>query len=170
RYGEVLLSRAECKIRTGDVAGGLADINIVRTRAFGGPPPAVWIDGIDPAGNPRAPQTDPMQMVLSEYRHELSADYSLMFCWRRAGKDAATGINYDTELVHNDNHVPGAPADNNSNNSFYTFGPTSNPTNNPIFGGGKGIVYNDIPPGHDVLPVPTAAIALNPNLKQNPGF
>ncbi|MDP9047308.1 MAG: RagB/SusD family nutrient uptake outer membrane protein [Bacteroidota bacterium] len=166
RYAEVLLSRAECKIRTGDVAGGLADINIVRTRAFGGPPPAVWTDGLDPAGNPRPPLTDPMQMVLSEYRHELTADYSLMYLLRRAGKNAATGQNYDAEFIHNVNHVPGAGPDNNSNPSFYTFGPTSN----PAFPAGKGVTYNDMPPGHDLLPIPTAAIALNPNLKQNPGF
>ncbi|MDP9076388.1 MAG: RagB/SusD family nutrient uptake outer membrane protein [Bacteroidota bacterium] len=170
RYAEVLLSRAECKIRTGDVAGGLADIKLVRDRAFGGTAPAQFIDGLDPAGKPRAATTDPMWMVLSEYRHELSADYSLMYCWRRAGKDAATGQNYDTECVHNFNHVPGAGPDNNSNNSYWAFGPTSNPTNNPIFAGGKGLVYNDIPPGHDILPIPTAAIALNPNLKQNPGY
>jgi len=166
RYAEVLLSRAECKIRTGDISGGLADLNIVRTRAFGGPPPAVWVDGIDPAGNPRPPQTDPMQMVLSEYRHELTADYSLMYLLRRAGKDAATGQNYDAEFIHNVNHVPGAGPDNNSNPSFYTYGPTSN----PAFPAGKGVTYNDLPPGHDLLPIPTAAIALNPNLKQNPGF
>jgi len=166
RYAEVLLSRAECKIRTGDVAGGLADINIVRTRAFGGPPPAVWSDGLDPAGNPRPPLTDPMQMVLSEYRHELTADYSLMYLLRRAGKDATTGQNYDAEFIHNVNHVPGAGPDNNPNPSFYTFGPTSN----PAFPAGKGVTYNDMPPGHDLLPIPTAAISLNPNLKQNPGF
>ncbi|MEO6850294.1 MAG: RagB/SusD family nutrient uptake outer membrane protein, partial [Mucilaginibacter sp.] len=165
RYAEVLLSRAECKIRTGDVAGGLADINTVRTRAFGGTPPAVWIDGLDPAGNPRAPQTDPMQMVLSEYRHELSADYSVMYLLRRAGKDG-TGKLYDAQFIHDVNHVPGAPADNNSNPSFYTYGPTSN----PALIRGKGVTYNDMPVGHDLLPIPTAAIALNPNLKQNPNF
>ena len=157
KLGEVLLSRAECEIRLGMTAAAMADINTVRTRAFGGTPPAVWIDGIDPAGNPRAPITDPMQMVLSEYRHELSADYSLMYVLRRAGKDAATGQNYDAEFIHNVNHVPGAGPDNNSNPSFYTYGPTSN----PAFPAGKGVTYNDIPPGHDLLPIPSTAIGLN---------
>jgi len=166
RYAEVLLSRAECKIRTGDVAGGLADINLVRTRAFGGTPPAVWQDGLQVDGSPAPIQTDPMQMVLSEYRHELSADYSLMYLLRRAGVDAASGKNYDTEFIHNVNHVAGAGPDNNTNPSFFTYGPTSN----PAFPAGKAVTYNDVPAGHDLLPIPTVALGLNPNLKQNPGF
>ena len=45
RYAEILLDRAECKIRTGDVAGGQADIKLVRDRAWGGSSPAVMQDG-----------------------------------------------------------------------------------------------------------------------------
>ncbi len=40
RYAEVLLSRAECKIRTGDVPGAMADLKLVRDRAWGGTAPA----------------------------------------------------------------------------------------------------------------------------------
>jgi len=163
RYAEVLLSRAECKIRTGDVAGGLADIAQVRTRAFGGPPPAVWQDGLQVDGTPAPVLTDPMQMVLSEYRHELTAEYSLMYLLRRAGTDAGTGKPYDAEFIHNVNHVAGAGPDNNTNPSNFTFGPTTTAPS-------KSVTYNDIPAGHDVLPIPQIAIGLNPNLKQNPGY
>ena len=34
---------------------------------------------------PLAPITDPLQMVLSEYRHELTGEYSLFYNLRRAG-------------------------------------------------------------------------------------
>ena len=39
RYAEVLLSRAECKVRTGDIAGAMADLKLVRDRAWGGTAP-----------------------------------------------------------------------------------------------------------------------------------
>ena len=44
RYAEVLLSRAECKARTGDVAGAMADLALVRNRAWGGTAPAIMQD------------------------------------------------------------------------------------------------------------------------------
>jgi hypothetical protein len=163
RYAEVLLSRAECKIRTGDVAGGLADINLVRTRAFGGTPPAVWQDGLQVDGTPAPALTDPMQKVLSEYRHELTADYSLMYLLRRAGTDPVTNKPYDAEFIHNVNHVAGAGPDNNTSPIIYPFGPTSD-------GKTHGVTYNDLPPGRDILPIPQVAMGLNPNLKQNPGY
>jgi hypothetical protein len=84
RYGEILLDKAECQIRTGDVAGGLATLKIIRNRGFGGVAPAVMSDGANYDGTPGAPITDPLQMVYSEYRHELSGEYSTFYDLRRA--------------------------------------------------------------------------------------
>ena len=92
RYAEVLLDRAECKIRTGDVTGGLADIQTVRNRAWGGTAPAVMQDGLTWDGKPTAPITDPLQMVYSEYRHELAAEYSVFYDLRRAGPGVAAAF------------------------------------------------------------------------------
>ncbi|WP_069658490.1 RagB/SusD family nutrient uptake outer membrane protein [Arcticibacter eurypsychrophilus] len=78
RYGEVLLNKAECQIRTGNVAGGLATMKLVRDRAFGGTAPAVYMS----EGKVVA---DPLQMVYHEYRHELSGEYSTFYNLRRAG-------------------------------------------------------------------------------------
>jgi hypothetical protein len=36
RYAEILLDRAECKVRTGDLAGAMDDLKLVRDRAWGG--------------------------------------------------------------------------------------------------------------------------------------
>jgi hypothetical protein len=163
RYAEVLLSRAECKIRTGDVGGGLADLALVRNRAFGGTAPLVWQDGVQVDGSPAPLLTDPMQKVLSEYRHELTAEYSLMYLLRRAGTDAGTGKPYDMEFIHNVNHVANSGPDNGTSPIIYPFGPTSD-------GKTHGVTYNDLPAGRDILPIPQNAIGLNPNLKQNPGF
>jgi hypothetical protein len=78
RFGEVLLSKAECQARTGDAAGALATLKQVRDRAFGGSAPLTFIsDG--------KVITDPLQMVYSEYRHELSGEYSTFYDLRRAG-------------------------------------------------------------------------------------
>ncbi|SCW42520.1 Starch-binding associating with outer membrane [Mucilaginibacter sp. NFR10] len=78
RYGEVLLSKAECQARTGDAAGALATLKLVRDRAFGGSAPLTFIsDG--------KVITDPLQMIYSEYRHELSGEYSTFYDLRRAG-------------------------------------------------------------------------------------
>ncbi|MBE9585424.1 RagB/SusD family nutrient uptake outer membrane protein [Mucilaginibacter sp. JRF] len=78
RFGEVLLSKAECQIRTGDVAGGLATLKLVRDRAFGGSAPATFI-------SEGKTITDPLQMIYHEYRHELSGEYSTFYNLRRAG-------------------------------------------------------------------------------------
>src|SRR6185295_16370061 len=67
RYAEVILSRAECKVRTGDVGGAMTDLALVRNRAWGGSAPAVMQDGLKYDGTPAQPITDPLQMVLSEY-------------------------------------------------------------------------------------------------------
>lgn len=165
RYAEVLLSKAECEFRLGQTAAAQADLLTVRTRAFGGPPPAIWQDGLQVDGSPAPDITniaDPIFQVLSEYRHELTAEYSLMYVLRRAGIDKASGKPYDEEFIHNVNHTSAAP-DNNTNPSNFTFGPTANAPE-------KSVTYNDIPVGHDILPIPQNAIGLNPNLKQNPGY
>jgi len=153
RYGEVLLSRAECKIKTGDVAGGMADIQTVRNRAWGGTAPAVVQDGLTWDGKATTPITDPLQIVYSEYRHELTAEYSLMYLLRRAdpGVDAAF-INAAYGCVAG-----------NQNQIVYPYGPTADGTTH-------GVWNTALPANKDILPIPTAAIALNPNLVQNPSY
>jgi hypothetical protein len=181
RYAEVLLSKAECEIRLGQTTQGMADLNKVRSRAFNGSVPTVFQDGYlpqaDANGNPiPAPViTDPMQMVFSEYRHELTGEYSLMYLLRRAGIDAATGVAFDRELIHLWSTGPASQYPYGSRpNSFiiYPYGPTST-TPAAVFkdlSGNQGVTYNDLPPGKDILPLPVADLALNPNLKQNPGY
>jgi starch-binding outer membrane protein, SusD/RagB family len=151
RYAEILLSRAECKVHTGDVAGALADIQTVRNRAFGGTAPAMQ-DGLTYDGKPTAPITDPMQMVLSEYRHELSGDYSLFYNLRRAGPGIAAAFikaNYNT-----DSSLLPEP---------YPYGPTAD-------GQLHGVWFTSLPANHDICPIPQTEIGLNPNLTQNPGY
>jgi len=152
RYAEILLDRAECKVHTGDIAGAKADLAIVRNRAFGGAAPAVMQDGLTYDGKTAQPITDPMQMVLSEYRHELSGDYSLFYNLRRAGTGVAAAFiqaNYGTDATL----VP----------KPYPYGPTAD-------GKQHGVWFTSLPAGHDILPIPQAAIGLNPNLTQNPGY
>jgi hypothetical protein len=152
RYAEVLLSRAECKVRTGDVAGALADLKIVRDRAFGGVAPAVMQDGLTYDGKPAAPITDPLQMVLSEYRHELTAEYSTFYDLRRAGPGVASAFikaAYGTDAT--------------STPQPYPFGPTAD-------GLLHGVWKTTLPEGRDILPIPQPAIGLNPNLTQNPAY
>ncbi|MGI4751425.1 MAG: RagB/SusD family nutrient uptake outer membrane protein, partial [Janthinobacterium lividum] len=152
RYAEILLDRAECKVHTGDIAGAKADLAIVRNRAFGGTAPAVMQDGLTYDGKIAQAITDPMQMVLSEYRHELSGDYSLFYNLRRAGTGVAAAFiqaNYGTDATL----VP----------KPYPYGPTAD-------GKQHGVWFTSLPAGHDILPIPQAAIGLNPNLTQNPGY
>lgn len=78
RYGEILLSKAECQARTGDNAGALATLKTLRDRAFGGSAPAVYM-------SEGKVITDPLQMVYHEYRHELTGEYSTFYNLRRAG-------------------------------------------------------------------------------------
>jgi hypothetical protein len=78
RYGEILLSKAECQARTGDNAGSLATLKIVRDRAFGGTAPAQYI-------SEGKVITDPLQMIYHEYRHELTGEYATFYDLRRAG-------------------------------------------------------------------------------------
>jgi hypothetical protein len=158
RYAEVLLDRAECKVRTGDVDGAMADLKLVRDRAWGGSSPVdgsgkpLVQDGLTYDGKPTQPITDPLQMVLSEYRHELTGEYSVMYDLRRAGPGVAAAFihtNYNT-----DNSLLPEP---------YPYGPTKD-------GKLHGVWFTSLPAGHDILPIPQAAIGLNPNLTQNPGY
>jgi len=160
---------------------GMADLMKVRSRAFNGNPPATFQDGdlpqADANGNPiPAPViTDPLQMVFSEYRHELTGEYSLMYLLRRAGIDASSGKAYDAELIHLWNTGPAGVYPYGSRpNSFiiFPYGPTHNPAA-AIFNdlsGNQGVTYNDLPPGKDLLPLPVSEIALDPNMKQNPTY
>jgi starch-binding outer membrane protein, SusD/RagB family len=153
RYAEILLSRAECKVRTNDIAGAMADLKKVRDRAWGGVAPAVMQDGAKFDGTPAAPITDPLQMVLSEYRHELTGEYSLFYNLRRAGPGVAAAF------------ISAAYGTNN----------TTTPQANPAPGPGNdgqphGLFRTSLPPNRDLLPIPQIARGLNPNLTQNPGY
>jgi hypothetical protein len=152
RYAEILLDRAECKVRTGDITGAMADLKSVRDRAWGGTSPAVMQDSLTWDGKPTTPITDPLQMVLSEYRHELTGEYSLMYDLRRAG----TGV--DAAFIQN-----AYGTTSNTNQIVYPFGPTAD-------GKTHGVWQTSLTAGKDILPLPVSAIALNPNLTQNPGY
>jgi hypothetical protein len=154
RYSEVLLSRAECKVRTGDVPGAMADLKRVRDRAWGGTAPVVMRDSANFDGTPGQPITDPLQMVLSEYRHELSGEYSVFYNLLRAGTNEAIAFikkTYGTVDA--------------------SYDPVVNPAPGPTSDGKKHGLYNTTPtPDKMLLPIPQSAIALNPNLTQNPGY
>jgi starch-binding outer membrane protein, SusD/RagB family len=152
RYAEILLDRAECKVRTGDITGAMTDLKSVRDRAWGGTSPAVMQDGLTWDGKPATPITDPLQMVLSEYRHELTGEFSLMYDLRRAG----TGV--DAAFIQN-----AYGTTSNTNQIAYPFGPTAD-------GKMHGVWQTTLTAGKDLLPIPVSAIALNPNLIQNPSY
>jgi hypothetical protein len=154
RYAEILLDRAECKVRTSDIAGAMADLKAVRDRAWGGPgmSPAVMQDGLTWNGQPTQPITDPLQMVLSEYRHELTAEYSLMYDLRRAGPGVAASFIQNAYATTS-----------NTNQITYPYGPTAD-------GKLHGVWQTALPANKDILPIPVSAIALNPNLQQNPSY
>jgi hypothetical protein len=154
RYAEVILSRAECKVRTNDIGGAMADLKLVRDRAWGGTAPAVMQDSADFKGEPGQPILDPLQMVLSEYRHELSGEYSTFFDLLRAGTDVAV------DFINTAN---GAVAG--------SYNPVPNPAPGPTHDGQKHGLYNTaITPVWTLLPIPQSARAANPNLTQNPGY
>jgi starch-binding outer membrane protein, SusD/RagB family len=153
RYAEVLLSRAECKVRTGDVAGAMADLTTVRNRAWGGIAPAMQ-DSATYNGAPGVAITDPLQMVLSEYRHELAGEYSVFFDLCRAGTDVAIAF---------------IKAANGTVDASYD--PIVNPAPGPTHDGQKHGLYNtSLTANTALLPIPQGAISLNPNLTQNPGY
>jgi len=151
RYAEILLDRAECKVRTGDIPGAMADLKLVRDRAWGGTAPATIQNGLNYDGTASAPITDPLQMVLSEYRHELTAEFSLFFNLRRAGAQEA--VDFITGNYGSGNLLP-VPN---------PFGPTAD-------GQIHGLYNAPMTATHELLPIPSTAIALNPNLTQNPGY
>ncbi|MBS1668663.1 MAG: RagB/SusD family nutrient uptake outer membrane protein [Bacteroidetes bacterium] len=154
RYAEVLLSRAECKVHTGDIPGAMADLKLVRDRAWGGTSPAIMQDSANFDGTPGQPITDPLQMVLSEYRHELSGEYSVFFDLCRAGTDVAIAF------IKSANGTVDA-----------SYNPVPNPAPGPTHDGKQHGLYNTTPTANNcLLPIPQGAIALNPNLKQNPGY
>ncbi len=154
RYAEVLLSRAECKVRTGDVPGAMADLKTVRDRAWGGTAPAVMQDSANYDGTPGVAITDPLQMVLSEYRHELSGEYSTFYDLCRAGNSEAIAF---------------IKAANGTVDNSYN--PVPNPAPGPTHDGMQHGLYNTTPTENNLLlPIPQGAIALNPNLTQNPGY
>lgn len=154
RYAEILLDRAECKIRTGDVQGGLADIKTVRDRAWGGTAPSVMKDSANYDGTPGQAITDPLQMVLSEYRHELSGEYSVFYDLCRAGTDVA--VNFI-------NTINGCKPN--------SYNPVPNPAPGPTHDGKQHGLYNTAITVNDCLmPIPQSARGLNPNLIQNPGY
>jgi starch-binding outer membrane protein, SusD/RagB family len=152
RYAEVILSRAECKVRTGDIAGAMADLKLVRDRAWGGTAPAVMKDSANYDGTPGQQITDPLQMVLSEYRHELTGEYSLFYILCRAGTNEAIAF------IKKANGTVDASYD-----------PVPNPAPGPTHDGKKHGLYNTTPtPDKLLLPIPQVAISLNPNLTPNP--
>jgi hypothetical protein len=152
RYAEILLDRAECEVHTGDLTDAMADLATVRNRAWGGTAPTVVQDGLTWNGQPTQPITDPLQMVLSEYRHELTAEYSLMYDLRRAGPGvASTFIQQEYGTTSSTSQIT------------YPYGPTAD-------GKTHGVWMTTLPPNKDILPIPVSAIALNPNLIQNPSY
>lgn len=154
RFAEVLLSRAECKVRTGDAAGAMADLKLVRDRAWGGTAPSVMQDGANFDGSASSPITDPLQMVLSEYRHELTGEFSLFFNLCRAGTDEAIAF-----IKKANGTVDGS------------YEPIVNPAPGPTHDGKKHGLYNtSLTAEKTLLPIPQVAISLNPNLAQNSGY
>lgn len=154
RYAEILLDRAECKVRTGDIPGAMADLKTVRDRAWGGTAPAIMKDSANYDGTPGQEITDPLQMVLSEYRHELSGEYSLFYNLCRAGTDVAIDF-----IKRANGTVDGS----------YT--PVPNPAPGPTHDGLPHGLYNTtLPANRTVMPIPQAQRALNPNLSQNDGY
>ena len=152
RYAEILLDKAECEAHLGDNTSALADLKTVRDRAWGGSSPAVMQDGLTWDGQPTQPITDPLQMVYSEYRHELTAEYSLMYDLRRAGPGiASTFIQNEYGTTSSTNQI------------VYPYGPTAD-------GKTHGVWMTTLPDHKDILPIPVSAIALNPNLTQNQSY
>ena len=121
---------------------------------MGGTSPAVMADSANYDGTPGLPITDPMQMVLSEYRHELSGEYSTFFDLLRAGTSTAV------DFI---NKANGGVAG--------SYNPVVNPAPGPTHDGQKHGLYNTaITANWTLLPIPQSARAANPNLTQNPGY
>ena len=79
RLGEILVSKAEAQFKSGDEAGAMATIQQVRDRAWGKlENPSVVV--------PPPVETDMLQIILDEYRHEINGEMSLWFNLRRTGE------------------------------------------------------------------------------------
>lgn len=79
RFGEILISKAEAQLKSGDEAGALATLQRVRDRAWGKlADPSVVV--------PPPPGGDVMKMIVNEYRHEVAGELSLWFVLRRSGE------------------------------------------------------------------------------------
>lgn len=79
RLGEVLVAKAEAQLKAGDEAGAMATIQEIRDRA--------WGKLENPAATVPAPvESDPMKIILDEYRHEINGENSLWFDLRRSGQ------------------------------------------------------------------------------------
>lgn len=69
RYGQIMISLAECYHKSGNDAMAMQYINRIRNRA----------------NLTNQPTGDMMTIILDEYRHELSGEFSLWFLYRRSG-------------------------------------------------------------------------------------
>ncbi|HZG24046.1 MAG TPA: RagB/SusD family nutrient uptake outer membrane protein [Chitinophagaceae bacterium] len=157
RYAEALLSKAECQVRTGATAAAMATLKRVRDRAWGGTAPAVMQDGARYDGSPAAPITDPLQMVFSEYRHELTGEYSVFYNLRRAGVASAfVNAAYGTQ----------------NNNTNMIVNPAKSIRDEDPDNGSKphGLYNTSMTPGKELYPIPELERGLNPTLTQNPGY
>jgi hypothetical protein len=111
-------------------------------------------DSADYKGDPGVAITDPLQMVFSEYRHELSGEYSTFFDLLRAGTDVAV------DFINTANGTVAGSYD-----------PVPNPAPGPTHDGQKHGLYNTaLNANWTLLPIPQSARASNPNLTQNPGY
>ena len=147
RYAEVILSRAECKVHTGDVAGAMADLKLVRDRAWGGTSPANMQDSANYDGTPGQLITDPLQMVLSEYRHELEDVLENILCFMTICAGQAAMLR-----LHSINTANGT-VDKGYN-------PVPNPAPGPTHDGKVHGLYNtSITSDKTILPIPQGAIA-----------
>lgn len=72
RLGEVYLNRAEARARQGELAGALADVNVIRNRA-----------GLDDAHS--SSKSEVLEIILEERRHELLLEGHRWFDLRRFG-------------------------------------------------------------------------------------
>lgn len=101
RWGEVVLNRAEAKYKTGDKAGALEDVNIIRKRA--GLPDDAMFSATNMHG-----YTDELDVVLDERRLELCFEghrYFDVFRNRRTMDRRFVGFHVYGEIDYTDNRL-----------------------------------------------------------------
>ncbi len=101
RWGEVVLNRAEAKYKTGDKAGALADVNIIRKRA--GLPDEAMFSATNMHG-----YTDELDVVLDERRMELCFEghrYFDVFRNRRKMDRKYVGFHVYGDIDYTDNRI-----------------------------------------------------------------